>query len=414
MVIAARFTVFAALVIVTAALPAAAQYGAANGYGQEATGYELGVSHDGYAREAKTGATDDPTTYVVIESESGTSEQIDGQTVIVVQEPQPVAATAEPPPAPKNVIIVEQPELRCQGGIWVDGYWGYSNGDYVWVDGHCVVERTNYVFVHPRWDFYANVWWFVPGYYRPCGVWVGFGYHRPWHWYPPHPHPYYRGHRPVPVYRGVPRRPTTVHPTPIARGPSRPTRGVVARPTTRPTRTTAVQRPLPPGYRRVDTVSRAPTVQRAPTVTRTPTLDRRPSVPRTPTLGRAPTVSRAPSATRTGTIDRGRSGPVLTRTVPRSPPTRSSVVTRPGSGSARTGAIRRPSSSGFRVGGVARPSSSISRSSSMSRPSFGVSRGSGFSRPSMGPSRSSFGGGFTRPSSRGFGGNRAAPVTRGR
>jgi hypothetical protein len=44
-----------------------------------------------------------------------------------------------------------------------------------------------------------------------------------------------------------------------------------------------------------------------------------------------------------------------------------------------------------------------------SRPSMGPSR------PSMGPSRSSFGrGGFSRPSSGGFGGNRAAPVTRGR
>lgn len=407
MVIAARFTVFAALIVTTAvALPAAAQYGPANGYGREATTHELDVSHDGYAREGQTSVTADPTTYVVIEAETGTTEQVDGETVIVVQEPQPVAATAEAPPVPKNVIIVEQPEVRCQGGIWVDGYWGYSNGDYVWVDGHCVVERTNYVFVHPRWDFYSNVWWFVPGYYRPCGVWVGFGYYRPWHWYPPHYGPYYRGHRPVPVHRGVPRRPTTVHPTRVSRAPSLPSRGVVARPTTRPTRTTGVQRPLPPGYRRVDTVSRAPTVQRAPSVTRTATV------------GRAPTVSRAPSATRTATISRGSSAPVLTRTVPRSPSTSRSVITRPGSGAARTGAVRRPSSSGSRDVRVARPSSGVSRASSVSRPSLGASRGGGFKRPSMGPSRSSFGGfgggGFKRPSSGGFGGNRAAPVTRGR
>lgn len=410
MVIAARFTVFAALVVTTAAaLPAAAQYGPADGYGQEAATHELEVSHDGYAREGQPSVTADPTTYVVIEAETGTTEQVDGETVIVVQEPQPVAATAQAPPVAKNVIIVEQPEVRCQGGIWVDGYWGYSNGDYVWVDGHCVVERTNYVFVHPRWDFYANVWWFVPGYYRPCGVWVGFGYHRPWHWYPPHHGPYYRGHRPVPVHRGVPRRPTTVHPTRVSRAPSRPSRGVVARPTTRPTRTTGVQRPLPPGYRRVDTVSRAPTVQRAPSVTRTPNVSR------------TPTVSREPSATRTATISRGSSTPVLTRTVPRSPSTSRAVITRPGSGSsgsARTGAVRRPSASGSRAVGVTRPSSGVSRASSVSRPSFGGSRGGGFKRPSMGSSRSSFGGfgggGFKRPTSGGFGGNRAAPVTRGR
>ncbi len=401
MFILARFMLLCALVAaVSVALPVAAQYGTANGYGEEASGYEIDVSHDGYAREGQPSAAADPTQYVVIEAESGTTEQVDGETVIVVQEPQPVAATTEPPPAPKNVIIVEQPEVRCPGGIWVDGYWSYGNGDYVWVDGHCVVERTNYVFVHPRWDFYANVWWFVPGYYRPCAVWVGFGYYRPWHWYPPYYHPYYRGHRPAPVHRGVPRRPTTVHPTPVSPGPSR---GVVARPTTRPTGTSTVRRPLPPGYRRVDTVSRTPTVQRAPTVTRTATP------------GPTPAVGRAPSATRTATISRGSSAPVLTRTVPRSPSS-SSVITRPGSTSTRTGSVRRPTSSGSRVGGFTRPGSSVSRTGSVRRPSSpGVTRGGSYKRPSIGPSRSGFGGGgFKRPSSGGFGGNRAAPVTRGR
>ena len=130
--------------------------------------------------------TDDPATYVIIEAESGTTEQVGGETVIVVQEPDPIAATEAAPPPPRTVVE-EQPIARCPEGIWVDGYWSYGDGQYLWVDGHCVVERVNYVFVQPRWDYYSSVWWFVPGYYRPFGVYVGFGYYRPWHWFPAAP-----------------------------------------------------------------------------------------------------------------------------------------------------------------------------------------------------------------------------------
>ncbi|MDH3843846.1 MAG: hypothetical protein OES69_07895, partial [Myxococcales bacterium] len=220
-VLLARFAVLCALSIATAfALPAAAD--------------ELDVSHDGYAREGQPSKTADPTSYVVIEAEEGTTEQVDGETVIVVQEPAPIAASAEAPPPPE-IIVVEEQIPPCPGGVWVDGYWYYSNGQYLWVDGHCVVVRVNYVFVHPRWDFYTGIWWFVPGYYRPCAAYVGFGYYRPWYWYPPYYHPYYPARRPVPVYRGVPRRPTSAHPTPARRTPSR---GISGRPDATPRRIT--------------------------------------------------------------------------------------------------------------------------------------------------------------------------------
>ena len=248
--------------------PAAADYDGPDGYGGS-TGYGFDVPHDGYQREGQTGATPDATTYVVIEAEDGTTEVVDGETVIVVQEPEPLAATEQAPPAPQTVVVV-QPEVQCPGAIWVDGYWAYSNGDYVWVDGHCVVERVNYVFVQPRWDYYSNVWWFVPGYYRPWGVYVGFGYYRPWHWYPPYYHSYYRTRHPVPVNRGVPYRPTTVRARPPAvrssRGIVRPT-GSVGRAHTGPTRTQPVTRAP---SRRTGTVTRAPST-RTGTVTRTRT-----------------------------------------------------------------------------------------------------------------------------------------------
>lgn len=418
------------------AIPAAADYDGPDGYGNRAD-CGLEVSHDGYVREGQESTPDETTTYVIIETESGTPEQLDGETVIVVQEPEPTAATEAAPPAPR-VVAVDERTVVCPEGIWVEAYWGYTDGEYVWVDGHCVVERVNYVFVQPRWDYYSNVWWFVPGYYRPWGVYVGFGYYRPRYWYPPHHYPYYRTGHPVPVHRGVPRRPTTVRATP------NPTtrRTAVARPGY-PARTGTVERRPPTTYGRTGTVgrvgsaptrtgavSRTPTqtstVGRAPsTPTRTSTVGRAPNAPpRTSVVGRVPSprttgVSRTrPSATRVDTASRGRAS------------TSPTSLGRVGTVPARTGAAPRPStprpSLGRARGGTSRPSvsrsgSGASRGGAFGRSGVGGSRVSpsrpgSFGRPSFGASRSSMGrsGGVSRPSSRGFGGSRSVPTARGR
>jgi hypothetical protein len=393
-----------------------ADYEGPDGYGGTTT-YQHDVSHDGYATEGQTSETPDPTTYVVIETEEGATEQVDGETVIVVQEPEPIAATEHAPPPPQTVEV-EQPVTACPGGIWVDGYWYYSNGAYLWVDGHCVVERVNYVFVAPRWDYYASVWWFVPGYYCPYGVYVGFGYYRPWHWYPPYYGPYYR--RPVPIRRGAPWRPTTVRARPAPRTPSR---GVLTRPGY-PRTTTAARQP-PATYGRTGTVGRVgATPDRGRTVTRAPTGTS--TVARSPATPSATVRRASPSTTRVDAINRGRPTsprstvvyrpPASTRptatpgraaAVGRAgnvyhPPSRSSSarsVTRPGATSpSRTGSAR-PSSTGRPRGGSigGRSSSSPSRSNSVRSPSFGGSRGGSFGRPSGG-----------------FGGSRSAPAPRGR
>ena len=435
---------------------AGADYEGASGY-DAPTPYEIDVSHDGYPRGdqppgGQIDAAAEAPDYVVIEIEEGVAEEVDGETVIVVQEPEPIAATDVEPPPPREVAV-EQPFGRCPDGIWVDGYWSYGDGEYVWVDGHCVVERVNYVFVHPRWDFYGSVWWFVPGYYRPCSVWVGFGYPRPWYWFPPYYNRYYRGYRGVPVHRGVPRRPIVRRPVsgPSVRGATPTTRiPTVGRQAPRsdgrtttvnraPSRTTTVGRAptraptvnrAPPT--RAPTVSRAPT--RAPTVnrappTRAPTVSRAPT--RAPTVNRAP-PTRAPSVTRqrpteAPTVSRVGRGPVVTGTVPRSRP---SVVRRPPVNPTRTTSVARApdprqSSTGARLGGFgSRQSSRPSATSAARRPSFGNRPSSGLfgranmgsSRPSMGP-RPSFGrpgGGLGRPSSGGFGGARSVPTARGR
>ena len=415
----ARLAALSAWMLVTAlSVSAAADYEGASGYGSSTSTStdELEVSHDGYPRGGETPGSEaeaatEPPSYVVIEVQEGAPQEVEGETVIVVQEPEPIAASEVAPPPPR-VVAVEEPVVRCSDGIWVDGYWTYGDGQYLWVEGHCVVERVNYVFVHPRWDFYSNVWWFVPGYYRPCGVWVGYGYYRPHYWFPPYHRPYYRGYRGVPVHRGVPRRPTV--------------RGV-----TPTNRVRTVGRRTPGGYGRTPAVNRAPT--RTVTVDRTPT--RTGAVNRVPAT-RGPTVNRAPP-TRTGAVTRlpptrgpavhrtGR-GPTLTSTVPRSP---SGVVSQPRVNPTRTTSVsrsaapRRPSS-GPRLGGFSsRPSPGPSRTGAVQRPASSRPSSSGIfgrsrtapSRPSMSP-RPSFGrsGGFARPSSGGFGGARTVPTARGR
>jgi len=419
---------FALLVATVAAVPAQADYQGADGYGTAPTN-QLDVSHDGYVREGHVGETDDPATYVVIEAESGTSEQVDGETVIVVQEPEPIAATeAAPPPLP--TVVVEQPVALCPEGIWVDGYWSYGDGQYLWVDGHCVVERVNYVFVQPRWDYYASVWWFVPGYYRPCSVYVGFGYYRPWHWYPPYHHPYYRRGHPAPVHRAVPRRTTAVRATSVSRTPSRGVLGrpgytsgrtstVERRPPTTPVRTSTVGRadrmPTRTGTvsrvpTRTSTVTRAPAVTRTSTVTRAPAVTRTGAIMRTPTITRTGAVTRPPSNHRSATVTRPPASRASTGTVGRPPsaPSSSGSVSRASTGSSRTSSVRRPSASPSRGGS--------SRGSSVGRASASPSRARGFGRPSFGASRPSVGraGGFGRPSSGGFGGSRSIPTARGR
>jgi hypothetical protein len=399
------------------AVPAAADYRGAAGYEGSTATYKLDVSHDGYpgayeAARAESQASAEPPTYVVVEAEQGVAREVDGETVIVVQEPEPVAATDVAPPAPR-VVAVEQPRFRCPGGIWVDGYWAYGDGQYVWIDGHCVVERVNYVFVHPRWDFYANVWWFVPGYYRPCSVWVGFGYYRPYYWFPPYYRPYYRGYRGVPVHRAAPRRPT------VARPAYRPTpRAVTPSP-----RIPSVERRVPVSHGRSSTVNRLPPTRtragsglpptRAPSVTRVPPT-RGPSVTRVPpTRGpsvtrmpptRGPSVTRVPP-TRAPSVSRAGGGPTLTSTVPR---VRPGVVSQPRVNSARTpsssrsAAARQPMARPPARGFGSRPSLSPSRTNAVRQPSFG-------GRPSIGRS-----GGFGRPASAGFGGSRSVPTARSR
>lgn len=187
------------------------EYEGPSGYEVGEPNYQLDVAHDGYGGVGSALEPGEPPTYAVVEAEAGTSTEVEGETIIVVKEPEPVAATTQAPPAP--MVAPSDEQVRdCASGVWVHGYWDYRGGRYVWVDGHCVEVRVNYVFVHPRWDFYWDIWWFIPGYYRPCGVFVGFGYYRPWHWFPPHPYPYYSSGRAVPVSRGVPIRPTVARP----------------------------------------------------------------------------------------------------------------------------------------------------------------------------------------------------------
>jgi len=213
------FAVSACLSSASSVVAVADDYQGASGYGTSQPNYQFDVAHDGYGGVGRAMDSAEPPSYVVVEAEAGTTTEVEGETVVVVQEPEPVAATMQAPPPPRVAPSDEQVQ-DCPTGVWVHGYWDYRDGQYAWVDGHCVEVRVNYVFVHPRWDFYWDIWWFIPGYYRPCDAYVGFGYYRPWHWFPPHPRPYYRSGRAVPVTRGAPMRTTVARPAPAPRVPS--------------------------------------------------------------------------------------------------------------------------------------------------------------------------------------------------
>ena len=370
MLLLTRFAALLAVSTVTAfAVTASADdYEGPDGYKDTGVTYDVDVSHDGYLREGQATETEAPTTYVVVESEEGTTEQVDGETVIVVQEPQPVAATRQAPPPPKVVVSGEQIPV-CAGGIWVDGYWYYGNGEYLWVDGHCVVERVNYVFVHPRWDFYANVWWFVPGYYHPWGVYVGFGYFRPWFWYPPYFHSYYPAHRPAPVHRSVARRPTTAHPTPAPVAPSR-----------------AV-----PGRHDVSR-ARAPADGQAP-------------------AGRSTVIYRAPTgAASAAALGRAGTGPMIRSVVPGSS---SRIVSQPPVSYRRIETMGTSSSTRSRGTSIGRSRHKPSGSGSGWSPSSGSSRGGIFGGGSSTGSSGRSGRGGSAPSG-GSGRGSSAPSGRGR
>jgi hypothetical protein len=220
-----------------------------SGYGASEPSYQHYVAHDGYGGVGVPADTGEAPTYVVVEMEAGTATEYEGEPILVVKEPDPVAATSEAPPPPR-VVPSDEVVLECPSGVWVNGYWDYRGGRYFWVDGHCVEVRVNYVFVAPRWDFYWDIWWFIPGYYRPCGVFVTYGYYRPWHWFPPYPYPYYHSGRAVPAYRGVPTRHTVARPVSSSRTP-----GV----TPAPRHPTSVVDRTPSGSTRPVTLGRAGT-----------------------------------------------------------------------------------------------------------------------------------------------------------
>ncbi|MGB5809201.1 MAG: hypothetical protein WBG86_01650, partial [Polyangiales bacterium] len=316
---------------------------------------------DGYVRDTnEVLGTDDPGTYVVIDESEGTVEEIEGEQVIVVQEPEPAAASNLAPPDPQTVVV-EQPAPPYDGAIWVDGYWAYEDGQYVWVEGHYVAPRQGYVFVHPRWDYYSDIYYFVPGYYRPCSVWVSFGYYRPFFFYGPYfasfyyrapfyypryygprgGHGRYYGHR---GFRGGARAPY--------RGRGYPTRRPVARDVGRPGRVGSPPLRGTPGARPVARGARpTPTVPR----TRATQGRTRPASRIIPSPTR--TVNRSPSPAPTAAVNRTPLRPARTNVVARTRPTgtRATPTTRPQPNVSRTRTVGRARPDSPRTSVVSRP-----------------------------------------------------------
>ena len=76
----------------------------------------------------------------------------------------PEYVQAGPPMPPSEVVIVQPgPEY-----VWVPGYYGYSNGNYVWVQGQWHVPPSGYHTWHPaQWVHEYRGWHYQPGRWVP-------------------------------------------------------------------------------------------------------------------------------------------------------------------------------------------------------------------------------------------------------
>ena len=113
-----------ALSVVTLASPAAADdpYLGADGYVRDDAAGGDAVIVDPQTSVEREVVDADGNTYIVIEADEGTEQEVNGETVIVVTEPEPTAASEEAPPEPQTVVV-ERPAPPYDGAIWVDGYW---------------------------------------------------------------------------------------------------------------------------------------------------------------------------------------------------------------------------------------------------------------------------------------------------
>jgi hypothetical protein len=102
---------------------------------------------------------------------------VNGQRLVVTQEPVPLATIAQAPPPPP-VAVGDPPPSPYQGAIWVAGHWTFDTAGFSWVAGCYVAPRRGYVFVPPRWAFAEEQYFYFNGFYVPYGVFVRSHFNR--------------------------------------------------------------------------------------------------------------------------------------------------------------------------------------------------------------------------------------------
>lgn len=108
---------------------------------------------------------------------SGQLVWVNGQRLVVTQEPDPVATIKRAPPPPPQAVG-NPPPAPYRGAIWVAAHWTYGAAGLSWVDGCYVAPRPGHVFVPPRWASAQGQYLYFNGFYVPYGVFVRSHFNR--------------------------------------------------------------------------------------------------------------------------------------------------------------------------------------------------------------------------------------------
>ncbi|MGD8608180.1 MAG: hypothetical protein PVH21_12865 [Myxococcales bacterium] len=102
---------------------------------------------------------------------------VNGQRLVVTQEPLPLATVRQAPPPPVEAVG-DPPPSPYRGAIWVDAHWAYESSGLSWIGGCYVAPKPGHVFVPPRWAFVEGQYFYFNGFYVPYGVFVRSHFNR--------------------------------------------------------------------------------------------------------------------------------------------------------------------------------------------------------------------------------------------
>jgi|SRR5215813_7252617 len=68
--------------------------------------------------------------------------------------------------APPALIYEQEGPAPYAGGVWINGYWGWNDNQYVWRHGYWSQPRPGYVWQRHAWVRDGHGWRLHAGYWR--------------------------------------------------------------------------------------------------------------------------------------------------------------------------------------------------------------------------------------------------------